>query len=66
MKALLPTVLMLALATGFKPAEVWARGQIGEQAAGFLLENAQDSPPDSISLVEHRGSVVVLAFFTLY
>ena len=63
MRALLTTVLVLILATGFLPAGVEAGGAVGTMAPSFQVDNLLDSAPDVISLQEYRGSVVVLAFF---
>jgi len=66
MKILLTATLMVALATSFRPGEVKASGSIGAMASNFHLENVLESQPDFFSLEEHRGSVVVLAFFTYH
>jgi len=66
MKAFATAALMLAFMNGFQPQPAAATGNVGDVAPDFQLENVLDGAPDNFAISDHRGSVVVIAFFAYW
>ena len=66
MKAFATIALIFALINGIQSHPAEATGNVGDFATDFQLENVLDEAPDVFALSDHRGSVVVIAFFAYW
>jgi hypothetical protein len=66
MKAFATAALILAFMNVIQPPAAAASGNVGDFAPDFQLENVLDGAPDIFTLSDHRGSVVVIAFFAYW